>query len=143
MLACPAAAESGIHVTADLPWSKLRLVLSPSAILWRLSDPGDNTPRIMNDWRQTSCRGRQASNPDFCLFRAYEKGGGIREAALGEADKPVLYDIFFCAGIAIGADPHWCSVPQRPALNTPDCRVCISTMEPGRPRGLHSRIAKE
>lgn len=30
----------------------------------------------MNDWGQTSCRGRQASNPDSCLSRAYEEGNG-------------------------------------------------------------------
>ncbi len=27
-------------------------------------------------------------------------------------------------------------------VNTPDYRVCISAVEPGRPRGLHSRIAR-
>ncbi len=48
--------------------------LVPSAILWRLSHPGD--PRIMVDWGTKSCRGRQASNPDSCSFRGYKKGNG-------------------------------------------------------------------
>lgn len=53
-----------------------RLAWSLSAILWRLSGPGGNTPRIINDWGQEPCRARQASHPDTASDRGYEEGNG-------------------------------------------------------------------
>ena len=56
------ASSLGIHVTNDLGFRPSRAPISdhPTPI-----EPGDNTPRIMNDWGQQSCRTRQANTSDI------------------------------------------------------------------------------
>src|SRR3954454_3967975 len=56
----------GCGVRARHPRYKRPRILSArplSAISLAPSGPGDITPRIMVDWGQESCRGRQASTP--------------------------------------------------------------------------------
>lgn len=50
-----------------------------SAISCRQAGPGDNTPRIMNDWGQKPCRDRPANTPSSCnRIRATKKvTGGV------------------------------------------------------------------
>lgn len=91
---------------AGMSWSVLRLQSSAStlrtagsalvrcmawslsAILWRLSGPGGNTPRIINDWGQEPCRARQASHPDPPSDRGYEEGNGGISADDAEITRP-------------------------------------------------------
>lgn len=49
----PMAASLGIHVTDDLGVDPGRAPISDHQLPTR---PGDNTPRIMDDWGQQSCR---------------------------------------------------------------------------------------
>jgi len=55
----PTAAGLGIHVTSDLEVTLGRAPISDHRLPTR---PGDNTPRIINDWGLESCRAKLAES---------------------------------------------------------------------------------
>ena len=57
----PAAASLGIHVTSDLECNLGPAPISDHRLPTR---PGDNTPRLMDDWGRESCRAKLAESQD-------------------------------------------------------------------------------
>ena len=56
---------------------------------------GDNTPRIINDWGQQSCRARQATTLPVHTVWAYEESNG--DCGVHDAEEVVV-----CAGVRAG-----------------------------------------